>query len=128
MIAPTIEYTPELTCSISVRNIETSKRWYAEVLGFQHLYTSEDMGWCELATVMPGINIGLSEVEHHEFNGSIVLSFGVKDMDQAIEHLKRYGTKFDGDVYGMEGVVKLVRFRDPDGNLFMLSENVKTHN
>jgi CreA protein len=117
-------YTPELTCSVSVRNLEKAKRWYAEVLGFQHLYTMPEIGWSELSTAIPGVNIGLSQVENFEAKGGTVPVFGVKDINHARAQLERHHTRFDGETQTIAGMVKLATFFDPDGNPFMLSENL----
>ena len=121
-------YVPQLTCSVSVRNLETAKRWYTEVLGFQHLYTMTEIGWSELSTAIPGVNIGLSQVEEHEVKGSVVLTFGVKDLAHARAQLERHQTRFDGETQTIAGMVKLATFFDPDGNPFMLSEELKPQN
>jgi CreA protein len=121
-------YAPQLTCSVSVRNLEGAKRWYSEVLGFEHLYTMTEIGWSELATAIPGVNIGLSQVEEHEVKGSVVLTFAVKDIAHARAQLERHHTKFDGETQTISGMVKLATFFDPDGNPFMLSENLMPQN
>jgi predicted enzyme related to lactoylglutathione lyase len=126
--AANLGYVPGLTCSVSVRNLEKAKQWYAEVLGFQHLYTMPEIGWSELATAIPGVNIGLSQVEEHEVKGSVVLTFGVKDIAHARVQLERLQTRFDGETQTTEGMVKLAGFFDPDGNPFMLYELLKPQN
>jgi predicted enzyme related to lactoylglutathione lyase len=126
--ASNLGYTPELTCSVSVLNLESAKQWYAEVLGFQHLYTMPEIGWSELATGIPGVNIGLSQVENFEAKGGTVPVFGVKDISHARSQLERHHTKFDGETQTIPGMVKLATFFDPDGNPFMLSENLLPQN
>lgn len=126
--ATNLGYTPELTCSVSVRNLENAKRWYTEVLGFQHLYTMTEIGWSELATAIPGVNIGLSQVEEHEVKGSVVLTFAVKDIAHARAQLEQHQTRFDGETQTIPGMVKLATFFDPDGNPFMLSETLMPQN
>ena len=126
--ANNLGYTPELTCSVSVRNLEQAKRWYAEVLGFQHLYTMTEIGWSELATAIPGVNIGLSQVEDFEAKGGTVPVFAVKDIAHARGQLERHQTRFDGETQTIPGMVKLATFFDPDGNPFMLSENLMQQN
>jgi CreA protein len=121
-------YAPQLTCAVSVLNLEKAKQWYAEVLGFQHLYTMTEIGWSELATAIPGVNIGLSQVEEHEVKGSIVLTFAVKDIAHARAQLEQHQTRFDGETQTIPGMVKLATFFDPDGNPFMLSENLMPQN
>jgi catechol 2,3-dioxygenase-like lactoylglutathione lyase family enzyme len=126
--ADNLGYVPGLTCSVSVRNLEKAKQWYVEVLGFQHLYTMPEIGWSELATAIPGVNIGLSQVENHEVKGSVVLTFGVKDIAHARAQLERHQTRFDGETQTTEGMVKLAGFFDLDGNPFMLYELLKPQN
>jgi CreA protein len=126
--ADNLGYVPELTCSVSVRNLEKAKRWYVEVLGFQHLYTMPEIGWSELATAIPGVNIGLSQVENPEAKGATVPVFGVKDIAHARAQLERQHTRFDGETQTIAGMVKLATFFDPDGNPFMLSENLMQQN
>ena len=121
-------YVPQLTCSVSVRNLEKAKRWYTEVLGFQHLYTMPEIGWSELATAIPGVNIGLSQVEDLEAKGGTVPVFGVKDIAHARAQLERQQTRFDGETQTIPGMVKLATFFDPDGNPFMLSEELNPQN
>jgi predicted enzyme related to lactoylglutathione lyase len=121
-------YIPELTCSVSVRNLEQAKTWYQNVLGFKHLYTMPEIAWAELSTAIPGVNVGLSEVEHFEPGGSVVLVFGVKDIVQARAQLEARHVRFDGPINTVEGMVKLATFYDMDGNPFMLSETIPSKN
>ena len=53
-------------------------------------------------------------------------TFVVKDIAEAREHLESLGTKFDGDTYEIDGMVKLATFYDPDGNAWMLAEQLDT--
>ncbi len=117
-------YKPELTCAVNVRNLEQAKTWYQNVLGLLHLYTMEEIAWCEFATAIPGVNIGLSQVEHHEVKGSVVLTFSVTDIDKARAHLESHHVRFDGETDTVGGMVKLATFYDPDGNPYMLSETL----
>jgi catechol 2,3-dioxygenase-like lactoylglutathione lyase family enzyme len=126
--AANLGYTPKLTCSVSVRDLEKAKQWYAEVLGFQHLYTVTEIGWSELATTIPGVNIGLSQVETHEVKGSIVLTFGVKDIAHARAQLEQRHIRFDGETQTLAGMVKIATFFDPDGNPLRLFESLMAQN
>lgn len=122
--AATIGYKPSLTCSVSVRDLEKAKDWYQNVLGFTHLYTMEEIGWSEVSTTIPGVNIGLSQVEHLEIKGSVVLTFEVQDIAHARAQLEQHHVRFDGETQTIEGMVKLASFFDPDGNPYMLSETL----
>ena len=68
-----------------------------------------------------GIIIGLGQTEELKHGGTVP-TFGVKDIVAARAHLESLGTKFDGDTYEIDGMVKLATFYDPDGNAWMLAE------
>ena len=117
-------YDGGLTCSFEVSDMDASITWYSEMLGFQLLYRVEEMGWCELATAVKKVNIGLSVVEKPEVKGGTTLTFGVEDVEKARKVLEDKGIKFDGDTVHMEGMVKLATFYDPDGNKLMLYQDL----
>ena len=52
-----------LTCAMESSDINRSIAWYRDVLGFSLLYKVDEMGWCELKSPVPGVNVGLSQVE-----------------------------------------------------------------
>jgi CreA protein len=53
-----------------------------------------------------------------------VPTFTVKDIDAARAHLESVGARFDGDTYQIHDMVKLATFYDPDGNAWMLAEQL----
>ena len=111
-----LAYDGGLTCSIGVKDLKTSLAWYQDVLGFRLLYHLEDLGWCELATEIKGVNLGLSQVERPEVKGGATLTFGVKDIDAARRLLEEKSVRFDGPTQTIQDMVKLATFYDPDGN------------
>lgn len=114
-----------LTCGVSVSDIQTSMKWYQDVLGFELLYYMEDLGWCELKSLVTRVNVGLSQVEKMPPpGGNSVLTWGVKDIESAKEELEKKSVRFDGDIRVISGMVKLATFFDPDGNCFMLYQNL----
>jgi len=40
------------------------------------------------------------------------------------QHLESLGTKFDGDTYQIGDMVRLATFYDPDGNAWMLAQQL----
>jgi Glyoxalase/Bleomycin resistance protein/Dioxygenase superfamily len=56
-----LNYIPEVTASMGVTSLDRSIDWYQSVLGFTLLYRVDEIGWCELATAVPGVNVGLSQ-------------------------------------------------------------------
>lgn len=62
-MASPLQYDGGLTCALNVTELDRSIAWYQEILGFKLLYRAEELGWCELGTEVPNVNVGLSQVE-----------------------------------------------------------------
>ncbi len=123
-MAASLEYNGGLTCAMEVKDRKASATWYADVLGFNLLYDVEEIGWCELATSVERVNIGLSEVESPTVKGGATLTFGVTDIEVARKELESKDVRFDGETRVYEGMVKLATFYDPDGNTLMLYQDL----
>ena len=119
----TLEIGSELTCSMGVTDMAASIAWYERVMHCKLLYRADEIGWCELATPMAGVNIGLSQVESVVQGGGATKVFEVADIDAAKAHLDAEGVRQDGDIQHIPGLVKLITFYDPDGNAFMFSRS-----
>lgn len=113
----------ELTCSMGVTDMTAAIGWYERVMQCKLLYRADEIGWCELATPMAGVNIGLSQVESVVQGGGATNVFEVADIDEAKAHLDAEGVRQDGDIQHIPGLVKLITFYDPDGNAFMFSRS-----
>ena len=116
-------YDGGLTCSISVTDFDKAVQWYGEMLGFTLNYRMDEMGWCELATEVPGVNVGLSRSDSIVKGGGATLTFGVTDIDAARKRLESKGVRFEGETDVIPGMVKLATFFDPDGNTLMLYQD-----
>ncbi len=126
-MASPLKYTGGLTLSMKVADRKKAAQWYQDVLGFTMLYDVADIGWCELATEIAGVNIGLSEVESAKVGAGPVPTFGVKDIDAARKLLEKKDVRFDGDTMTIPGMVKLATFFDPDGNALMFFQDLQSH-
>ncbi len=93
-------------------------------MGFKLQYHLEEMGWCELESSVPKVNVGLSQVEKPKVEGGPTLTWGVVDIDAARKELEGKGVKFDGETREIPGMVKLATFFDPDGNHLMLYQSL----
>jgi len=124
-MASTLNYDGGLTCAMKVTDLEKSRQWYQDMLSFSLLYQMDGIGWCELATEVPGVNLGLSQVEKAGGEGNAILTFGVKDINLARQQLEAKGVRFDGPTQVIEGMVKLATFYDPDGNALMFYEDLQ---
>jgi predicted enzyme related to lactoylglutathione lyase len=116
-------YDGGLTCSIDVTDFDKAVKWYGDVLGFTLNYRMDEMGWGEMATEIPGVNIGLARTDSITKGGGATLTFGVKDVDAARKRLESKGVRFEGETQTIEGMVKLATFLDPDGNVLMLYQD-----
>ncbi len=114
------EYRGEVTISTNVSNLDRSIEWYGKAFGFELIYKLDEYGWCELATPIKGVSIGLSVSD--EPKGGMSPHFTVADIEAARKHLEKVGAQFDGETTTIEGMVKLASFKDPDGNSFGLAQ------
>ena len=121
-VALPFEKTRNIVISVNVSDLDRSIAWWGEMLGFEPTYVMQEYGWCELATSIEGLGLGLGQVEEVKVSGGVTPTFGVSDIAAARGHMESRGVQFDGDTYEIEGQVKLCTFYDPDGNPFMLAE------
>jgi catechol 2,3-dioxygenase-like lactoylglutathione lyase family enzyme len=118
-------YDGGLTCSLDVANLDASIAWYQGVLGFKLIYKIDALAWCELASPVARVNVGLGQVENKKKEGgNATLVFGVHDIDSARKALESHKVRFDGPTRTYEGMVKLATFYDPDGNTLMLYQDL----
>jgi catechol 2,3-dioxygenase-like lactoylglutathione lyase family enzyme len=118
----TIEYNPaNFVISVNVSDYERSKAWYCDVLGFTVSYELADYAWCELDTPF-GLTIGIGQSEEVT-PGSVVATFGVRDIDGAIAHLRSHDVKVE-DWHEIAGMVRLSTVYDPDGAAWMLAQTL----
>ncbi|MDX6518054.1 MAG: hypothetical protein QOF50_900 [Gaiellaceae bacterium] len=115
-----IDYNPDnCVISVGVTDYARSLAWYRDVLGFELEYELEQYGWCELKTPF-GFHIGLGQTEEVT-PGSLTPTFGVRDIDAAIAHLREHDVKVE-DWHELPGMVRLSTFYDPDGTSWMLAQ------
>ena len=118
----TIQYnTDNCVISVGVSDYDRSVAWYRDVLGFPVEYELKEYGWCELKTPF-GFNIGVGQTETVT-PGNVTPTFGVKDIDEAIAHLREQGVNVE-DWHEIPGMVRLSSFYDPDGTSWMLAQTL----
>jgi len=121
-----IKYNGGLTLSMSVTNLDAAIDWYKDVLGFELIYRLDDMGWCEVASAVDKVNVGLSVTEDHSPGGATP-TFGVNDIDAAMAVLQSKQVKLDDTgVVTIPGMVKLLTFYDQDGNSLMFYQDLQS--
>jgi catechol 2,3-dioxygenase-like lactoylglutathione lyase family enzyme len=118
----TIDFNPaNCVISVNVSDYDRSLTWYRDVLGFEVSYELADYGWCELSTPF-GFTIGLGQTEEVT-PGTVVPTFGVRDIDAAIAHLREHDVKVE-DWHEIPDMVRLSTFWDPDGTSWMLAQTL----
>jgi catechol 2,3-dioxygenase-like lactoylglutathione lyase family enzyme len=115
-------FSGALTAAIQTHDLDAALKWYDEHLGFKLIYRIDEMGWAEVSTSVPGVNLGISQVEDVKRGGGATLTFGVKDIGNARTKLEKAGVRFDGETADVAGMVKLATFYDRDDNALMLFE------
>ncbi len=118
-----MNYDGGLTISVQVSDLKRAVGWYQKTMGWNLLYQLDDMGWCELSTSTPKVNVGLSQVEQPKVGGPVP-TWGVKDIEVARKRLESMDVRFDGKTREIPGMVKLATFFDPDGNAMMLYQSL----
>ncbi|MBV8258417.1 MAG: VOC family protein [Actinobacteria bacterium] len=109
-MAPTVWY--------HVRDLDASRRFYRETLGFEETAVDFDEGWSHLRH--GDMEIGLVEGEPTE-NG--VAHVVVPDLKAEAERLRGEGVEV-GIVVELQGELRLLDVYDPDGNRLQLSEEL----
>ncbi|MEM1088737.1 MAG: VOC family protein [Pseudomonadota bacterium] len=122
-MADAIGFDGGLTLSIPVSDLNRSVAWYQEVLGLQLIYQMDELGWCELASPVARVNVGLSQVEVVK-RGETTPTWGVSDIEKAQAALLEKGVKLDGEVQVIDGMVKLLGLFDLDDNAIMLYQDI----
>jgi catechol 2,3-dioxygenase-like lactoylglutathione lyase family enzyme len=119
-----IAWTTHMTAALGVADVERSIAWYRDVLGFELIYKLDDWGWAELRSPIAGVSVGIGQTEDLEPRGGATLTFGVVDIEAARALLEAHGVRFDGETTEVPGMVRLATFYDPDGNTFMLAQEL----
>lgn len=117
------QYEGNLVISVNVADLDRSIDWYREMLGFELIYKLDDFGWCEVQSPISGVSLGLGQVEDPKVTGNTP-TWGVTDIEEARGYLEGKGVRFDGETQDVGGMVKLATFFDPDGNPYMLAQNM----
>jgi catechol 2,3-dioxygenase-like lactoylglutathione lyase family enzyme len=121
-----LQFDGGLTLSLPVSDLDAAIGWYQSILGFELIYRLDEMGWCEMASPVARVNVGLSVVEQAQPGGATP-TFGVTDIEVARQFLGDRQVKIDGDIVTIPDMVRLLTFYDPDGNSLMFYQDLSTH-
>ena len=120
-----IDFDGGLTCTLGVSDLDRSIDWYEKMLGFKLLYRVDEIGWCELATAVDNVAMGLSQVESVAVGGGVTPTFGTTDIEAAKADLDAKCVRQDGPIQDVPGMVRLLTFYDPDDNPLMLYQDMR---
>jgi len=113
---------PDLTLQMPVSDLDRSIAFYERTLGFKVTERRDDLKFAHLSTNVPGLDLGLNEVEESPIGTSgIVLNFGVKDVAEGRRALESRGVMFLGPTRVIPGKVALAELKDPDGHRLRLA-------
>jgi predicted enzyme related to lactoylglutathione lyase len=116
-----IVYRPTAVYQIGVANLDRAIAFYTQTLGFTLTERRDDLKVAHIATKLPGLELGLNEVENPKGTGGAVLNIGVADVVAARRALEAQGVRFSGETVIIPGKVALAGFADPDGNVLRLA-------
>ncbi|MEZ5163725.1 MAG: VOC family protein [Fimbriimonadaceae bacterium] len=115
---------PGLTVVYPVSDRKKTTAWYQEHFGFELMWDSDEIGFCELKSVIETVFIGLSDRQNPEVKGGATLTWGTEDIEAVRSRMESAGIKFDGPTREHPGIVKLATLYDPDGNHIMLYQSL----
>ncbi len=116
-------YTSGLTIWYGVSDIEVTKNFYENLLGFAvNMYDPEN-GMVIMKAPTSNTAIGFSKSEKVSASAASVV-FDVVDIEESVEKLSTKGVEFVGDIETIPGLVKLATFSDPDGNSLMIAQDL----
>ena len=112
---------------ITVSDWEKAKTFFTEVVGLEVVSAQEQYGWMELRGAGGGALLGVAK--SHEGGGlspgqNAVVTFTVDNIVATKADMESKGVAFVGDIMEVPGQVKLALFKDPDGNLFHLVQDI----
>lgn len=113
---------------ITVADLAKSKKFFTETLGLEISSSAEEWGWLELKGKENGMLLGVAQEnkEHSEDKpgANAVVTMTVDNLEKSMAELKKKGVAFVGEVMEVAGHVKMVTFKDNDGNTFQLVEEL----
>ena len=123
-VAPRGAATPaggRLQVVLGVADADRAAAWYGRVLGCRLLSAIPEFGWVELSTAVPGVSLGLTELDAGT-GGGAVLDFGVDDLERMRGVLADNGVTVTDPISEIAGVARFLLAQDLDGNRLMFFE------
>src|SRR5262249_52394657 len=112
---------------IVVTDLDKAIRFFTEVVGLKLLHRADEWGWAELVGQEGGSELGIAVAGKETTvkpGQNAIMTFTVADLLKSKSEMAKKGMKMVGDVQEVPGHVKLQFFKDQDGNLFQLVEQL----
>ena len=112
---------------IAVESIKKSLHFFTETLGMKISSGDEKYKWVELVGNNGGMLLGIAETLPESIvkpGQNAVITITVESLNQAYDMLMKNGVNFIGDIMEIPGHVKMIWFKDIDGNAFQLVEKL----
>jgi predicted enzyme related to lactoylglutathione lyase len=116
-----VTYRPDVTLQLAVADLDRSIRFYEQVMGFKVTERRDDLEFAHVSTNVPGLELGLGQVESPAPSNAVVINFSVVDVAAARTALEAKGVKFPLPTQVIPGKVALAGFTDPDGHRLRLA-------
>lgn len=112
---------------IVVNDVKKAIAFYTETVGLQLKEFNEEHGWAELEGAHGGARLGIAQNcsktnDQVQPGQNAVMTFTVKNLQEAAADMLKKGAKFLGDIEEVPGHVKMQTVQDVDGNRFQLVE------
>ncbi|NDD53557.1 VOC family protein [bacterium] len=109
---------------VSVKDVAQAKQFFVETLGLTMASGSDEYGWMELVAADQGFRLGVGACHDAgqpvQPGNNAVVTMTVDDVVAAKKTLEGRGVQFVGDIVEVPGHVKMIFFKDVDGNYFHL--------
>lgn len=112
---------------IVVSDIKKAKDFFTKTIGLKELKFAQEFGWAELGGENGGAIIGLAEegpMMETKPGSNAVITLTVDNLEKTIQAYQKAGVELIGETMEVPGHVKLQLFKDLDGNLFQIVENL----
>lgn len=108
-----------------VKDFESAVEFYTKVVGLKLMECSEEYGWAELQGHEGGCRLGIAKSRAEEKLGpgaNSVPTFTVASLETSTAEMERKSCKRIGEIQEVPGHVKMLLFKDADGNHFQIVE------
>ena len=112
--------------AITVSDIKKSTKFFSDI-GLKVKSSHPEFGWCEFTANDNGNILGVGQSDGSMKPGTnAVVTVVVDDIAKSKADFESKGVKFISDIMEVPGEVKLALFKDLDGNVFYLAQELRT--